>query len=446
MKGRFSFWLVFERYLVAVQSAWPKFVEHIKAGNWRGVHFILRKAWYKTLNLLLSPVGLLFVIIIRAIRPWILIRIDVLVSNRMGHFAANTELYLCERDAGINIPKGRYLDLWYHNWPICNQQLARMWGRLLHIGPRWFLSAIKSMNELIPGGEMHCIGNNTSGDRDVHNLLERFPSHLSFLPEEESRGEAGLRALGVPEGAPFVCLQVRDSSYLNNTAPWRVWRYHNFRDCDIRNYVDASLALAERGYYVIRMGVVVKEAMDVDHPMIIDYATSGLRTEFMDIFLGAKCAFCISNGTGFDAIPYAFRRPIAYVDMVPLGLILTFSSNFLATTKKHWLRDEGRFMTFREIFESGAGYRCFTGQFEEIGVELVESTPEEITAAVLEMDERVRGTWRPSEDDKKLQRRFWEIFQTNAKHESVLRSRILHGELRSSFGADLLRRHKEWLD
>ena len=382
------------------------------------------------------PGSILFVLIIRLIRPFYLVRFQRMINWRIGHYAANMELYLCERDAGINTPDIPYVDVWYRLCAPCNEQLDIMWGRKLNIGPQYLFILANRINALIPGGEVHLIDDNTKNDRDVHNLLERFPPHLSFLPEEEDRGEDGLRALGIPEGSPFVCLIVRDSSYLQNQSSHLDWSRHDYRDCDIQNYIAASRALAERGYYVIRMGAVVKEVMAVDHPMIIDYATNGMRTDFMDIYLGAKCAFCISNGTGFDAVPNIFRRPIVYVDHVPLGYIFTHESRFLATTKKHWLRDEDRLMTFREIFESGAAYSCFTGKFEEIGVELVESTPEEITAVVLEMDERVRGTWRPSKEDEELQRRFWGMFPKTE----------LHGEIRSHIGADFLRRHKEWLE
>ena len=46
--------------------------------------------------------------------------------------------------------------------------------------------------------------------------------------------------------------------------------------------------------------------------MIIGYAylQKNKRTEFMDIYLGANCEFCISTMCGFDAIPYIFRKPI----------------------------------------------------------------------------------------------------------------------------------------
>ncbi len=427
--------LFLDRYVRLVQIIWPALVHHIRTRNWAAILYVQKKFLRKFLTLLLSPLGLLLVLVMRAIRPWFLIRINILTSERIGHFAANTELYLCERDAGINVPEGRYVDLWYHNWPICNQQLARMWNRVLHVGPRWLLATVDWVNDSIPCGEAHRIGMNTMHDRDVHNLLDRFPPHLSFLPEEVKRGEAGLRAIGIPEGAPFVCLIVRDSSYLKETVPWKSWDYHDHRDCNIQNYILAAQKLTERGYYVVRMGAMVREVMAVDHPMIIDYAAKGLRSDFMDIYLGAKCTFCISTTTGFDAVPYIFRRPIVYVDMVPLEHVYTFSQKFLSTTKKHWLRNENRFMTFHELFSpvfttiKAAGY-------ERMGIDLLESTPEEIAAVVLEMEERLKGTWETTEEDEELQRRFW----------GLLPKSTLHGEIRSRFGADFLRRHQDWLN
>ena len=44
----------------------------------------------------------------------------------------------------------------------------------------------------------------------------------------------------------------------------------------------------------------------------------GQRSDFMDIYFGAKCHFFIGVGTGIDAIPDIFRRPILYVNVVPL--------------------------------------------------------------------------------------------------------------------------------
>jgi len=384
------------------------------------------------------------VLVIRLIRPWLLVRWGGLVSSRIGHFAANTELYLCEQDAGINVPKQRYVDIFYMGGPICNQQLATMWKRVLRIWPSWILAPVSRVNRLIPGGAIHEIGNNTQHDRDVNNLLERFPPHLEFASEEEARGRAGLRAMDIPPDTPFVCLIVRDSTYLDQQLPECDFSYHDYRDCNIQNYILAAEELADRGYYVIRMGAKVREAMEVAHPRVIDYATNGMRSDFMDIYLGSKCAFCVTTGLGWDAIPYIFRRAMVITNHVPLGYAMSFNHRNLLTTKMHRLTAENRNLTLSEIFECGVGFSMHTSDYASRGIELIENTPEEIRDVVIEMDERLNGTWQPRQDDVALQHRLWEIFPTDAVDAHW--GRPLHGEIRAHFGAHFLRQNRELVD
>lgn len=426
-----------ERQLLQIQQGgWAVLFRKMK----RALQILCKLQLY----ILAVPFAVPVVLVLRIIRPWLLVRWGGLINDRIGHFAGNTEMYLCERDAGINVPKQRYLDFFYMTYrPVCNQQLATMWKRVLRIWPVWILAPISRVNRMIPGGRSHEIGDNTQGALDVHNLLDRFPPHLKFTPEEEARGEAGLRVLGIPHGAHFVCLIVRDSAYLDVYQPAVDWNYHKYRDSDIQNYVLAAEELSNRGYFVIRMGTKVKEAMKSVHPRVIDYATNGMRSDFMDIYLGAKCEFCISTGTGIDAIPEMFRRPIVYVNMVPLGLLHTFRKEFISLTKKHISKGEGKSLTMREIFNHGAAFCLTTSGYESKGIKLIENTPEEIRDVVVEMAERLNGAWQPHSDDESLQRRFWEIFPTDAVDAG--QGRPLHGEIRARFGAEFLRQNKELL-
>lgn len=384
------------------------------------------------------------VVVIRLIKPWLLVRWGGLVSSRIGHFAANTEMYLCEQDAGINVPRQRHVDLFFNaGRPICNQQLAKMWKRILRIWPVWILDPICRVNRMIPGGAIHETANDTQHGRDVHNLLDRSSSHLIFTPEEEARGEAGLRAMGIPPGTPFVCLHVRDSAYLDAYLPGD-WRYHNYRDSDIRNYVLAAEELANRGYYVIRMGAKVRQAMKTADPHIVDYATNGMRSEFLDIYLGAKCAFCVTTGSGWDSVPaWLFRKPIVYTNYVPLGYLCSFISEAIIIAKRHYVKSSGQELSLRRIFYHGVGFGNCNSDYESKDVKLVGNTPEEILDVVIEMAERLNGTWQPNDDDEGLQRRFWNIFPANALE--VNNKRPLHGEIRARFGAAFLRNNSDWL-
>src|SRR3990167_4112393 len=333
----------------------------------------------KFLRILLVPLALVVVGIVRLLAKFgVLVRFGEFWSPRLGHLAANTECYLCERDAGMH----EAFDIWAHRGPICNRQLAKMWKRCLWVDPTKFALLVSVVNRMFQGWEKHTVMP-TQIDRDVHNLFEKYPAHLKFTEREERKGERGLRELGIPEGSKFVCLIVRDGAYLPQL------QYHNHRDSEIKDYIAACLALAVRGYYVVRVGAAVKAPMLVKHTKIIDYATSGKRSEFMDIYLGAKCEFCISTGTGFDAIPYIFRRPVCYVNYVMIEYLFTFSPKSLAIWKHH-AKGEKR-MKPAEIFDSDAGQFPGIDQFKEAGISLENNSPGEIATLVMEMAERLNG-------------------------------------------------------
>lgn len=379
------------------------------------------------------------VLLIRLVRPFFLIRFGGLFSSRIGHLAANTELYLCELDEGINRPPIKFFDIFYLMFePNCNEYLVNMWKRVLTIWPRWIIKPIVIVNRILPGWQLHEICN-MQHDRDINNLLDKYKTHISFTQEEEDIGESSLRKMGIPPGADFICLLVRDSAYLNDAS----WSYHNYRDCTIDNYKLAAEEMAERGYYVVRMGVVVSSKFSSSHGRVIDYATNGMRSEFMDIYLGAKCKFCISTSSGWDAIPFIFRKPIIYAPIVPVGYFFTFSDNFSAITKHHIDTDSGKELTLSEIFERGVGFCMTASDYEEKRITLIENTPEEIRDLVIEFEDRVRGTWETLEKDELLQKQFWQIFPVNA---TDIKGVALHGQIKGRFGTHFLRQNQNWLN
>ena len=383
-----------------------------------------------------------FVLVMRLMKPFLLVRIGALRSDRIGHFAGNTEMFLCEKEAGIDKPSQAFLDLYYMGGSVCNEQLAKMWRRIIPVLPFWLLHPVVRVNRLIPEGVIHEHNCYSHGGRDAYNLLDRFPPHLQFTGDEETRGALFLRSMGIPPDAPFVCLNVRDSAYLQTHIKEYDWSYHNFRDSDIQNYVLAAEELAERGYFVIRMGAKVHASLKSDHPKVIDYATNGMRSDFMDIYLGAKCAFCLTTGTGWDEIPHQFRRPIAYVNLVPIGGMSSSSSMLLTITKRHVLKKTKKELTLEEIFSYGVGSSGVASEFKSKGIKLIENTPEDIRDVAVEMVERLNDTWQPHKDDEVLQQRFLEIFSNNAKKQE---GKILHGDMRARFGASFLRNNKGWV-
>lgn len=272
-------------------------------------------------------------------------------------------------------------------------------------------------------------------DRDPYGWLEQTPIHLSFTEEEERFGQQALLNMGMSANSSFICFTARDSAYMNSLYPEKDWSYHDYRDADILTYIPAMQALVQQGYSTLRMGAVVTKKLPSNMPGIIDYATTH-RTEFLDIYLSARCRFFVSTGTGIDAIAMIFRRPSVFVNYLPLEAVHFWESQHLFIMKKLWLQDEHRFLTFHEILSSGVGRYYRTEQYTHAGIEIIENTPEEITDVILEMDARLKGTWQTTEEDEDLQRRFWALF-TSSGLSQVFRSRI---------GAEFLRQNRELLE
>ena len=378
----------------------------------------------KFLRLLLVPFAALVVIACRLGLP---LRFGMIMSNRIGHMAGNMECYLCEREAGLS----RGWDFWHHSTEPCSKQLDKMLRRVVRVDPTPFTRICALLNEMFPGGERHKI-DTANVDRDIYNLFEKHPPQLSFTLTEQLRGGLELQALGVPYGAKFVCLIVRDAAYLPHLA------YHSYRDSDIATYDQAALALAERGYYVLRMGAKVLKPFTVNHPHVIDFANSPKYSDFLSVYLGAHCEFCLSNGCGFDAIPVIFRRPICYVNYVPIEYLQTYHRGSLAIWKHHY--KDGKRMTLAEIYASGAGHFMRADEFAEAGITLVDNTPEEITAVALEManrtERKLSGSMAESVDDLKAGIDFWTAFP---RSNSTYNGKPLHGKINMRIGREFLK-------
>lgn len=373
----------------------------------------------------MSPAKSIFFIfllaVVKALKPLVTIRFGSLFVSRLGHLTGNTECYLAEKKVGINRPK-RVFDIWCPMGKPANKQLLKMYGRVMPIselGTKLFLAC-----QRFEWFKDHVFSDANWG-RDIHNVMEKYPPFLKFTKAEEKKGEEMLRVLGIPEGAKWVCIAARDSMYLRATEPQSDYSYHDFRNSDIQNYREAAVALMDKGYYVLRMGRFVESPMKLQAPMFIDYACHPLRNDFLDVYLGAKCEFTISNGLGFDGIPMVFRRPICFVNESPYEYLSTWIPGLVIW--KHHEKD-GKRMTPQEIVKSGAGLFHTSQQYKDAGITLVENSPSEIIDVALEMLE-------VSQEPQEL---FWRSFPRSMSPHT---NQPLHGAVRLRVGSKFLKNY-----
>ncbi len=390
--------------------------------------------------------AILCVLLIRLLKPLVVVRLRGIDIGRIGGMYP-AEWYLAQREAGMH--KEKCFDIFYfitNTGCISNRQWLKMWKRVLRVFPFWaFARMVDRVNKRLPGFGGHVIpinhalpmyGREYKGLECARCVLNYKKPSISFTPQEELLGEALLGSLGIPEGKRFVCFHARDPVYLNTVFPEQDWSYHDYRDSDINNYLPAVEELTQQGIYALRMGAIVEKKLQSNNPLIIDYAMNGKRTDFLDVYLGARCHFFLCSDAGISIIPEMFRWPVVYVNWVPLlGLPSFYVLNGILIPKKFYLRKEQRFLSFKEIIGSEIGTGYYGEIFERLGIELIENTPQEIMAVTGEMEARLQGTWKTTREDEKLQQDFWALF---ADYQLKFPD--------FTIGADFLRQNKELLN
>ena len=355
------------------------------------------------------------VLMIRALRPWRVIRLGSLISGRIGHFTSDAgQQWACRR-----VNPGRFIDLYWLPKVTCNAFWREMVSR--HFRVHAWVRPLDQWNRLLPGGARHHRPNSTTASRDVNGFLEQSPDMLPFRRDEDQWARSWLRGLGWRDGEPFVCLLVRDSAYLDSDplhrsyavtedpVVGRGWRYHDYRDSDIATYVEAAEWLAAQGVWVLRMGRIMARPMPIRHSRVIDYAFHPEKSDFLDVWLFAHCDFCITTGSGPDMVSDIYRRPLLAVPLMPLNCLWSWSDAIHVSKRLVW-GATGRPLSLRDYFDHGYGYAT---QYAQAGIDIHDLTPGEILAAVQERWQRIQGTWEETADDLDRQRRFWAILKAH---------------------------------
>ena len=159
-----------------------------------------------------------------------------------------------------------------------------------------------------------------------------------------------------------------------------------------------------------------------------------MRTDFGDAWLLANCKFVIAGGTGVHWMSSALNRPVLLTDTYDL-CDSSYGVTDLAIPQLAWSKSEKVLLPFSWLMAQGEGW----GHKKSLingDIEVVKNSAEEITEVVLEMNQRIDGTWVETDEDIELQERFKKLRQHQPPWKVQQSVRI---------GAAFLRRYKHLL-
>jgi putative glycosyltransferase (TIGR04372 family) len=190
-------------------------------------------------------------------------------------------------------------------------------------------------------------------------------------------GAKTLAALGVPEGAWYVGLHVREGGYYGESSGGM----SSHRNATIEDYLPAVRAVTERGGYVIRLGDSSMQPLP-DMEQVVDYAHSPEKSPGADIFFCGTSRFVIGTTSGLTTACLSFGTPMVLVNCISNDWQL-WSGETDFIVKPVWDLRNKRYLNFAETYSQPVqGYLINADVMRRHGLEAVPNSAEEIEAAV----------------------------------------------------------------
>ena len=248
---------------------------------------------------------------------------------------------------------------------------------------------------------------------------------LTLPTDVKERGWKALHRAGVPEGAWFVPLHVREGTYDGRRAG-----LHGIHNAELATYLPAVAEITRRGGWVIRMGDPGMTRMQ-PQPNVIDYCHSDLRADWMDIFIATQGRFMLGSASGPVFIPPIYGVSSVVTNWWPAAHRPLHACDIFIPKMMRRLSD-GSHLSLSESLQEPYAY-CHSRRYlaEHGGVYVEDADPEIIRGAVVEMLARLDGTLPQNADVAALRDRADQIYKSH------------DGFGMSLLAADFIQRHRD---
>lgn len=244
--------------------------------------------------------------------------------------------------------------------------------------------------------------------RDTYYKVQKENALLKISNVQKKIGMAVAKRIGIC--GEYVCFHNRDEKYntltLGNDFVDFVGRNNSFE-----NYSESIRYLCGQSIRTVRMGKYAKHCNC--NVKFINFAEK-YYCDFMDIYLLAGCKFYVGPNSGINMVAKAFAKPIVIVNSVYItvgaGSDINMDEN-LIILKKYFNRRTGKYLSLKAIAGYEKRFGDNTSQYEKRGIVIIENTPQEILDVVIEMNERLDGTWIETEEERHLQEEYMKILK-----------------------------------
>jgi putative glycosyltransferase (TIGR04372 family) len=222
----------------------------------------------------------------------------------------------------------------------------------------------------------------SKGMVDIHQFTEDVFSHPSYDPKLHSlklpthyleRAREKLSSLGLPKDVWFVSLHVREKPNVRDA-----------RNASIGNYLSAISEITARGGWVVRFGTGLMSPLP-KLANVIDLSPESEAYTFLHYYLLGHARFVLVTTSGPMELAKSLGTPVLGTNTTSIARNMQSAPPGTMYIPKKWVR-KNRNVSFAELLGGREGYsENDLKEKADAGYQLIENTPEEIRAAVVDM-------------------------------------------------------------
>ncbi len=188
--------------------------------------------------------------------------------------------------------------------------------------------------------------------------------------------------IGIPKGANFVCLHVRESGFYGDKGR------REYRNSDIMSYIPAIKEITAKGLWVVRMGDASMTKLP-NMMNVIDYPFHKYKSDFVDMCLVKSCYFMMATPSGLLDIATLFNKPTLLVNQY--NWLYSLSSYGMELIQHVYSSKKKRYLPLKEMYTTDFKIDKKTGHIDLKDYTLVPNTETEILSSVLEFMDFIKG-------------------------------------------------------
>ena len=197
------------------------------------------------------------------------------------------------------------------------------------------------------------------------------------------------------ESKPLICFFLRQQINDNN---YTLINSSSYRNVTLDNYFPLFRSLAN-DFNLINMGRGKKDSVDDSANEIFSYLNSKLQSDVNDLILTSMSDICVTTDSGSVMIPLLFQRKIVQTNLSLHGYFSGPSST-LFLLKHHRCLKSGQLLTFRQLIDLGIQEITDQYKFDNLKIQVVENSLEELLELGLEIKSLYDGSWKPSKTNE----------------------------------------------